>query len=73
MMSRRLSSVVKTNKATACAVKRGELERDGPTPWALSKFVHSTTQAKRPRGTATSEEDELDAVMAAAEKLQPPV
>ena len=53
-------AVVKTNKATACAVKRGELERDGPTPWALSKFVHATTQAKRSRGTAISEEDELD-------------
>ena len=68
-LSEEQQAIVQRKKATAGAAKQ---KRDEPAPWVASRFVHQENQAKRARAAAAEadipEGEELDALMAAAEK-----
>ena len=60
------------NKEAAAAAKRG-LPPSGPTPFVMAKIVHSMNHVnKRARAGELTEQEELNAVMAAVEREHPP-
>ena len=55
--------------AAATAEVAAKLKRDAPTPWVAARFVHEEKVKRARAAVDLPEGEELDALMAAAEKL----